>query len=163
MSKPLQATADQFSKEALGHTLPTLLLCHGYISAFPILQRYPVPLPFQSVAVGVPLGEERKGRIVPHHHFFMAYGKECVTRYNSTMFQRDVASKKLYTYYRYVFDGVKITDEVLEVSVEVRYLGDTPGKAYGSLCLYDTEHKWFLQNLSRADEKAIKAWIEQQS
>ena len=88
-------------------------------------------------------------------------GKECVTRYNSTMFQRDTASKKLYTYYRYVFDGIKVTDEVLEVSVEVRYIYDVTDTAYGSLCLYDTDHKWFLQNMSRADEKAIEAWIEQ--
>ena len=80
LSKPQQIAADQCLKETLGHPLPALLLRNGYISAFPILQRYPFPLPFKSVAVGVPLGEERKGRIVPHHHFFMRYGKECVTQ-----------------------------------------------------------------------------------
>jgi len=64
----------------LGHTLSPLLLRHGYLSAFPILEQMDFPLPPQTVAVGVPLGEERKGRIVPHHHFFMRYGKDCLSQ-----------------------------------------------------------------------------------
>ena len=80
LSKPQQAAADGFLKETLGHTLSPLLLRHGYLSAFPILEQMDFPLPPQTVAVGVPLGEERKGRIVPHHHFFMRYGKDCLSQ-----------------------------------------------------------------------------------
>ena len=87
-------------------------------------------------------------------------GEERVTRYHPTEFAKDTESKRLYTYYRYVFDGIKVSDEMLEVTVEVRYIADTDGKAYGSLCLYDTEHRWFTQKMSRDDEKAIEAWIE---
>ncbi|MBQ9131236.1 MAG: hypothetical protein IJX62_02025 [Clostridia bacterium] len=80
LSKPLQAAADAFLKETLGNTVSPLLLRHGYISAFPALNQTDFPLPPQTVAVGVPLGEERKGRIVPHHHFFMAYGRQIQSR-----------------------------------------------------------------------------------
>ncbi|MBQ9785623.1 MAG: SAM-dependent methyltransferase [Clostridia bacterium] len=78
--KALQKTADDFLKETLGHTLSPLLCDRDTVFAFPALARAPLSLPPHAVAMGVPLGEERKGRIVPHHHFFMAYGKECLSR-----------------------------------------------------------------------------------
>ena len=80
LGKPQQTAADEFLKEALGHTLSPLLMRHGYLSVFSVLEQISFPLPAQTVAVGVPLGEERKGRIVPHHHFFMGYGKDCLSQ-----------------------------------------------------------------------------------
>ncbi len=80
LPKSLSRTADEFLTEALGRTLSPLLLRHGMLSAFPAVAQTAFPLPAQTVAVGVPLGEERKGRIVPHHHFFMSFGKECRSR-----------------------------------------------------------------------------------
>ena len=76
----LKKTADTFLTETLGHTLSPLLLRHGMLCVCPAADKRNFPLPPQSVAVGVPLGEERKGRIVPHHHFFMSFGTECRSR-----------------------------------------------------------------------------------
>ena len=77
LPRPLQKTAEDFLKETLGHTLSPILLSRGLLSAFPASAGTPLPRPKEAVAIGVPLGEERKGRIVPHHHFFMSYGNEC--------------------------------------------------------------------------------------
>ena len=76
---------------------------------------------------------------------------------------KDSESKRLYTYYRYVFDGVTLPENAVAVYCEVYYekeINDYEGEAYGRLCLYDTEHKWFEEKLSRADKKAIEAWLE---
>jgi len=78
--KNLAKVAYDFLSETLGTTLSPLLLRHGNICSFPILNELPFPLPAQSVAVGVPIGEERKGRIVPHHHFFMRYGMQFLSK-----------------------------------------------------------------------------------
>ena len=78
--KALQKTAQDFLLETLGHTLSPLLCDRGAIYTLPALTDTPLTLPPHAVAMGVPLGEERKGRIVPHHHFFMAYGRECRSR-----------------------------------------------------------------------------------
>ena len=53
-----------------------LLLCGGNAVHFPLGESvgFSVP-PFGVVSLGVTLGEIRKGRVVPHHHFFTAYGK----------------------------------------------------------------------------------------
>ena len=67
------AAAEAFLREALGHTLPGLMLCGGNLTAFD--GDLPIP-PAGVVSAGVTLGELRRGRIVPHHHLFMAYGKE---------------------------------------------------------------------------------------
>ncbi|MBR2019586.1 MAG: hypothetical protein IKA05_04235 [Clostridia bacterium] len=66
----------------------------------------------------------------------------------------------LYTYYRYVFDGVEIDESaVCHVYLDVYYLQDlnyekTP---YGTLLLYDQLHEWLPFDLSRADKKALAA------
>lgn len=72
------AVAETFMKEAVGRVLPGLCMCGGNAVLFPAgrAMKFPIP-PAGVVAVGATLGELRKGRIVPHHHFFMAYGKEC--------------------------------------------------------------------------------------
>lgn len=87
-SKPTKDTAVQlgkrelsvvedFLKETLGHTLPGLCLCGGNVAAFAPREFLGFPLPsFGLVAAGVTVGELRKDRLVPHHHFFTAYGKE---------------------------------------------------------------------------------------
>ena len=77
---------------------------------------------------------------------------------------KDTESKRLYTYYRYVFDGVVLPEDAVEVYAEIYYKAEIngyEGEPYGRLCLYDTEHKWFEEKLSRADKKAIEAWIEE--
>lgn len=79
-------------------------------------------------------------------------------------FVKDHTSKRLYTYYRFVFDGVELPKNAVAVYAEIYYkaeINDYEGDPYGSLCLYDTEHKWFEEKLSRADKKAIEAWIEE--
>ena len=80
LPKALQKTADDFLKETLGRVPKTVLLRHGFLSLFPNLSTSGLPLPPKTVAVGTPIGEERKGRIVPHHHFFMSFGTEFCSR-----------------------------------------------------------------------------------
>ena len=64
-----------FLKETLGRSLSGLCLCGGNVASFPPHETLQFPLPpFGLVAAGVVLGEIRKERLVPHHHFFMAYG-----------------------------------------------------------------------------------------
>lgn len=54
-----------------------LLLCGGNAVHFPVRSHMPFPIPpFGVVSIGVTLGEIRKGRVVPHHHFFTAYGTD---------------------------------------------------------------------------------------
>lgn len=81
LSKNDAAVVNDFTKETLGHTLPGLCLCGSNASAFPAREHlnFPIP-PFGVVAVGAVIGEVRKGRIVPHHHFFMAYGQDFYLR-----------------------------------------------------------------------------------
>lgn len=73
--------ADRPAVEALlrecGKTADGLLLCGGNAVHFPVRSHiaFPIP-PFGVVSIGVALGELRKGRVVPHHHFFTAYGKD---------------------------------------------------------------------------------------
>lgn len=80
LGKEQQKAAEAFLKETLGCIPCEILLRHGYLSLFPNLAASGLPLPRQTVAVGTPIGEERKGRIVPHHHFFMSYGKDFLSR-----------------------------------------------------------------------------------
>ncbi|MBQ9785464.1 MAG: hypothetical protein IJW29_08175 [Clostridia bacterium] len=84
-------------------------------------------------------------------------------RVESSAHVKDTESKRLYTYYRYVFDGITLPENTVGVYAEIYYVPEIngyEGEPYGSLCLYDTEHKWFEEKLSRADKKAIEAWIE---
>lgn len=80
LPKSITSITNAFLQEALGHTIVPLLLRHGNVCAFPVLNELQFPLPEQSVAIGTPIGEERKGRIVPHHHFFMSYGTEFLSK-----------------------------------------------------------------------------------
>ncbi len=74
MGKRETAAVQDFLKETLGKTLSGLCLCGGNVSSFAPHEDLQFPLPpFGLVAAGVTLGELRKDRIVPHHHFFMAY------------------------------------------------------------------------------------------
>ncbi len=84
-------------------------------------------------------------------------------RYAPSDFVKDSESKRLYTYYRYVFDGIALPENAVAVYAEIYYekeIGGYEGEPYGRLCLYDTEHKWFEEKLNRADKKTIEAWIE---
>ena len=78
-------------------------------------------------------------------------------RFAPTGVKRDTTA--LYTYYRYVFDGVEIDGSaVCHVYLDVYYLQDlnyekTP---YGTLLLYDQLHEWLPFDLSRADKQALK-------
>lgn len=69
------AVTEAFLREILGGTLPGLGMLGGNLISFAAHDKdLPLP-PFGVVAAGVTLGELRKGRIVPHHHLFSAYGK----------------------------------------------------------------------------------------
>ncbi len=76
-----QMAVNDFLKETVGRSLKGLTLCGGNVTAFPARETlsFPIP-PFGVVAAGVAVGEVRKGRLIPHHHFFMAYGDECAVR-----------------------------------------------------------------------------------
>ncbi len=77
LGKRETAVVQDFLKETLGKTLSGLCLCGGNVCSFAPHETLQFPLPpFGLVAAGVTLGELRKDRIVPHHHFFMAYGTQ---------------------------------------------------------------------------------------
>ena len=66
----------------------------------------------------------------------------------------------LYTYYRYVFDGVTVdADAASSVFVDVYYNGDLDygHPPYGTLRLYNHLSPWFTRELSAADKKALGA------
>ena len=67
------------------------------------------------------------------------------------------AETSLYTYYRFVFDNIEITPEMLFVFVDVYYEGDLNYEepAYGTLCLYDDESPWVTYKLSRTERKML--------
>ena len=77
-----RAAAESFMKETLGFIKGGLCKVGGNLALFEAHEKLPLP-PFGIVAVGVTLGEARKGRIIPHHHFFTAYGNEFVSKYFS--------------------------------------------------------------------------------
>ena len=64
----------------------------------------------------------------------------------------------LYTYYRFVFDGVEITPDMLYVFADIYYEGDLNYEelAYGTLCLYDDESPWVTYKLSRTERKMLE-------
>ncbi len=81
LGKTERVAVDAFLKETIGRSLEGLCLCGGNIAAFAARESLDFPLPpFGVVSAGVTIGECRKGRIVPHHHFFMAYGGEFSVR-----------------------------------------------------------------------------------
>ena len=67
------------------------------------------------------------------------------------------AETSLYTYYRFVFDNIEITPEMLFVFADVYYEGDLnyEESAYGTLCLYDDESPWVTYKLSRTERKML--------
>lgn len=75
LGKSDRAAVEAFLSETLGHSLAGIGLCGGNAVALPEREKVKFPLPpFGLVSYGAVIGEVRKGRIVPHHHFFMAYG-----------------------------------------------------------------------------------------
>ena len=80
LPKAMQKTAEEFLKETLGSVPSTPILRNGYLSLFPNLNSCGFALPPKTVAVGTPIGEERKGRIIPHHHFFMSFGGDFASK-----------------------------------------------------------------------------------
>ncbi len=71
--------AASFLEETLGKRLDGLCAIGGQLTLFSREMGIPLP-PFGVVAAGCALGEARKGRILPHHHFFMTYGTELLSR-----------------------------------------------------------------------------------
>ena len=74
-----RAVAEEFLRETLGKTLDGLCVLGGNITLFSRDYGLPLP-PFGVVAAGCVIGEVRKGRLIPHHHFFMAYGRDFLSR-----------------------------------------------------------------------------------
>ena len=77
-------------------------------------------------------------------------------RYTPTTATRTETS--LYTYYRFVFNGIDITSDMLYVFADIYYEGDLDyeKRPYGTLCLYDDESPWIPYKLSRAERKMLK-------
>jgi hypothetical protein len=77
-------------------------------------------------------------------------------RYIASDYHRDTTA--LYTYYRYVFDNVEITEDMLYVFADVYYTQDVNYEehAYGTLCLYDDESEWVPYKMTSADVAALK-------
>ncbi len=69
------------------------------------------------------------------------------------------AESSLYTYYRYVFDGVTIEDVTDAFYVDIYYVGDLnyEEEAYGTLCVYAWDEKWLTYRPSKADRPALEA------
>ena len=66
----------------------------------------------------------------------------------------------LYTFYRYVFDGVSVEDITDSIYLDVYYVEDMDldAEAYGTLCLYDYKTETIPAKLSKADIKAIETY-----
>lgn len=77
-------------------------------------------------------------------------------RYAPVSVQR--AESSLYTFYRYVFDGVTVEDITDGIYVDIYYLGalDYEKEAYGTLCIYSYDEKWLPYTPTGADKKAME-------
>ena len=64
----------------------------------------------------------------------------------------------LYTYYRFVFENIETTPDMLFVDVDIYYEGDLNYEepAYGTLRLYDDESPWVTYKLSRTERKMLE-------
>jgi len=64
----------------------------------------------------------------------------------------------LYTFYRYVFDDVKIEDVTNSIYLDVYYVEDIQydQESYDTLLLYAWDEKWIPYSLSKADRAAMK-------
>lgn len=81
-----------------------------------------------------------------------------VTRYTPSAATRDDSSNTLYTYYRYVFDGITVAPDTVGVFADVYYVHDVDYEKapYGALCLYDDESKWIDADLTAEDIRALE-------
>lgn len=80
-SKSDRAVAEAFLRETLGECPAELVVCGGKLCLFSCGEGRTLPLPpFGMLACGTDLGEVRKGRLLPHHHFFMSYGASMRSR-----------------------------------------------------------------------------------
>jgi hypothetical protein len=63
----------------------------------------------------------------------------------------------LYTYYRYVFNGVTVEDLTDAIYVDVYYVGDLnyEEKAYGTLCIYAWDEIWEIYRPTKQDKAAM--------
>jgi len=63
----------------------------------------------------------------------------------------------LYSYYRYVFNGVTIEDVTDAIYVDVYYVGDLNYEedAYGTLCIYAWDEKWIAYKPTKQDKSAM--------
>lgn len=63
----------------------------------------------------------------------------------------------LYTYYRFVFDNVDVTPDMLYVFADIYYKGDLDyeKRPLGTLCLYDDASEWVPYKLSRTERKML--------
>ncbi len=76
-----RAVAETFLRETIGECPAELIACGGKLCLFSIENGSAFPLPpFGVVSCGTDLGEVRKGRLLPHHHFFMSYGTAMTSR-----------------------------------------------------------------------------------
>lgn len=83
---------------------------------------------------------------------------ECVLmkRYYPSAATRTETS--LYTYYRFVFDDIEITPDMLYVFADIYYKEDIDyeKRPYGTLCLYDDQSPWIHDKLSRTERKMLE-------
>lgn len=72
------------------------------------------------------------------------------------------ATTALYTYCRYVFEGVCVDDLTVGVFADIYYVEDIDydREAYGTLCLYDNLSEWLEYDLTKADRESLAAKAE---
>ncbi len=77
-------------------------------------------------------------------------------------FSSDMISTKktLYNYRKFVFDGIKITDDVIAVYADFYYIGDIDydKKPYGTLLIYHNEEEAIEYKLTKKDIEALKSF-----
>lgn len=76
-------------------------------------------------------------------------------RFTPTSVER--AESSLYTFCRYVFDGVTVEDITDGVFVDIYYVNeiDYEKEAYGTLCIYSWDEKWLSYDPTKADRAAM--------
>ncbi len=82
--------------------------------------------------------------------------KLAVTRYQPSDCIRETTS--LYTYYRYIFDGVLVEEDTVGVFTDIYYDQDIDYNrdAYGILLLYTRERPWIDYHLTAADKRILE-------
>lgn len=83
-------------------------------------------------------------------------GKFVEERFFPTSSKKDTT--RLYTFYRFVFDGVTVDDDTLGVFADVYYVEDLDyaNPPYGTLCLFDWESEWLPYKLTGDDKRALE-------